>query len=114
MLLISPTSVHADPFQDSTTTCDPGEGATYPAIHKAAVLVVPAAAVAYLAVFKSATSVHVLPFQFSALAALVVPVYPPKYIVAVCVPEPCVCPLEVLISVVSVQLEPSQDSTLVP
>jgi len=65
-LFMSPTSVQLVPFQDSTITCPPGEGATYPAIHKAAVLTVPAAAMPYLAVFKSPTSVHVLPFQFSA------------------------------------------------
>ena len=61
------TSVQEVPFQLSVpaNTCPDGGGTSFPPIANAAVEAVPAPANCLRAVFKSATSVHVLPFHNS-------------------------------------------------
>ena len=68
-------------------------------------LVDPVPPPALLAVFKSPTSVQLLPSQVSVSLSCAVPT-PPKAKAAVYVPAPCICLLAVFKSETSVQLEP--------
>ena len=99
------TSVHVEPFQDSVS---PTVGDLPP--NAKADVFVPAPAKFLIAVFKSPTSVQLLPFQVSLTASLV-DVYPPNAKAAVLLaPAPAKESLAVFKSPVSVQLLPFHDS----
>ena len=97
------TSVHVEPFHNSVTTSPPGDGGAPP--NAKADVVIPAPANALLALFKSLSSVQLVPFQDSVLAVSGGE-NPPNANAAVCVPVPLRPVLPVVILFTSVQLVP--------
>jgi hypothetical protein len=83
------------------------EGGGSPETHNAEVLSAPAVACLALAVFKSLTSVQLVPFQLSVFAILEPGNSPAEANADVCVPEPPKLTLPVFKSLTSVQLVPS-------
>ena len=67
-----------------------------------------------LAVAISATSVQDVPSQYSVFAPSGAGFSPPENTANVCTPDASPCPLPLLSSAISVQEEPSHDSTLLP
>ena len=72
-------------------------------------VLVPAPPKPDLAIFKSFTSVQLVPFQVSVFATLV-GTLPPNAKAAVCIPSPAKLPLAVFKTLTAVQLVPFQDS----
>ena len=63
----SVVSAQLDPFHNSVNVDSAPDGGEYPPKAREEVLSAPAPAIAYLGVFKSATSVQLVPFQDSVL-----------------------------------------------